>query len=290
MRPENMNTELVCDPGCLLAEGPLWNPVDKKLYFTDILGCSLWRCDTSNGKAENFWRGNVKVGGFAFNRDGDLILCAEKRVLKLHSDGSTETLFTMDFPEGERFNDITTDPEGRIFAGTMDSGLFRFEKGKDPVKLLDKLPCSNGMTFSLDLKTFYHTETGNRVVNCYDYDRRTGVISKPQEFFRCCEDDGFPDGLTIDMEGCIWVAFWNGGAIRRISPAGKILTTVKLPAKIPTSVMFGGEGLKELFITTSSYGRTDDIKRVNSKGEFLGGGVYRIVPGVAGRPEWPTDF
>ncbi len=290
MRHENMKPELVCDPACLLAEGPLWNPADLKLYFTDILGCSLWRCDTATGKVENFWRGSVKVGGFAFNRDGNIILCAENRVLKLHSDGSTETLFTMDFPAGERFNDITTDPEGRIFAGTMGCGLFRFEKGKAPVKLLDDIPCSNGMTFSLDLKTFYHTETGNLEVKYYDYDRRTGEISKPRDFFRCCKDDGLPDGLTIDMEGCFWLALWNGGAIIRISPAGRILRTIKLPAKIPTSVMFGGEGLKELFITTSSYGRTDDIKRVNSKGEFLGGGVYRIVPGVAGRAEWPTDF
>jgi D-xylonolactonase len=146
------------------------------------------------------------------------------------------------------------------------------------------------MTFSLDLKTFYHVETGNLEVKYYDYDRRTGEISKPREFFRCCKDDGLPDGLTIDMEGCLWLAFWNGGAIIRISPAGRILRTIRLPAKIPTSVMFGGEGLKELFITTSSYGRISSENRVNEKGEFLGGGIYRIVPGVAGRAEWPADF
>ena len=286
----NMTVELVCDPGCLLTEGPLWNSAEKKLYFTDIEECCLWRCDTDTGRAEKFWQGILKVGGFAFNHDGDLILCAGNQVLKLYSDGRTETLFVMDFPDGERFNDITTDPAGRIFAGTMNAGLYRLEKGRSPVKLIDKVKCSNGMAFSLDEKIFYHTSTGEFVINSYDYDRSTGDISNPRQFFKCDAADGWPDGLTIDLEGSLWSAFWQGGVIRRIFPDGKVVQTVKLPAKIPTSVMFGGKNLRELFITTSSWGRINAETRVNEKGEFLGGGIYRIVPGVGGRAEWTADF
>ena len=180
-----MPVELVCDPGCLLAEGPLWNSAEKKLYFTDIEKCCLWRCDTATGQAEKFWQGKQRVGGFAFNCDGDLILCAENQVLKLRSGGRIETLLVLDFPEGERFNDITTDPAGRIYAGTMNYGLYRLEKGKSPVKLLDKVNCSNGMAFSMDEKTFYHTSTKDFVIKCYDYDRNSGDIANSREFFRC---------------------------------------------------------------------------------------------------------
>ena len=285
-----MPVGLVCDPGCLLAEGPLWNSAERRLYFTDIEECCLWRCDPSTGHTEKFWQGSIKVGGFAFNLDGDLILCAGNQVLKLRSDGRTETLFVMDFPKGERFNDITTDPAGRIFAGTMNAGLYRLEKGRAPVKLLDKVNCSNGMTFSLDNKIFYHTTTMDLVINCYDYDLSTGHIANPRQFFKCEKTDGLPDGLTMDLEGCLWSAFWQGGAIRRISSAGKVIKTIKLPAKIPTSVIFGGEGLRELFITTSSWGRIKAETRINAQGEFLGGGIYRVVPGAGGRAEWPADF
>ncbi len=175
--------KLICKPASLLAEGPLWNILEKKLYFTDIEKCCLWRLDPSSDQTEKFYQGDKKIGGFAFSRDGGLVLCAGKHVVKLHADGYAETLFVMDFPEVERFNDITTDPEGRIFAGTMNAGLYRLEKGKSPVSLLDKVNCSNGMTFSLDEKTFYHTATKDCVVNVYDYDRTDGTIFQSKGIF-----------------------------------------------------------------------------------------------------------
>ncbi len=280
--------ELVCDPGCLLAEGPLWNQAEKKLYFTDIENRCLWRCDPETGVAEIAWKHARKIGGFAWTREGDLILCAEDRVDKLCRGGRWETLFAFNFPKGERFNDITTDPEGRIFAGTMQAGLYRLEKGKDPVRVLDKIHCSNGMAFSPDEKTFYHTSTQDFVINRYDYDRATGAITHPRCLLKCDPAQGWPDGMTMDADGYLWSAFWRGGAIRRLSPEGAVVRTVKLPAKIPTSVIFGGDQLRDLFITTSSWGRVSEENRVDAAGEFLGGGVYRFTPEIGGRPEWPA--
>ncbi len=263
--------ELLCCVNCKLAECPLWNAPEGRLYFTDIENCCLWRCDPASGKAEKFYQGESKIGGFAFNRDGSLILCAENHVLKLFQNGETETLFCMDFPAGERFNDITTDPWGRIYAGTMNYGLFLFENGREPLKLLEKVNCSNGMAFSLDEKTFYHTTTKDFLINSYEYDQANGSISNKKEFFNSSATKEWPDGLTIDNEGCLWSAFWSGG-VKRISLAGRVIDEFVVPAEHPTSVIFGGANMDELFITTAA------------------DGIFRMRTVYNGRLEWLADF
>ena len=287
--------ELVCDPRCLLAESPLWAAAESKLYFTDIEEGCLWKCDPATGNPEMFWRSGLHVGGFAFNLAGDLILCADNKVLKLYKNGTLETLFDLDFPAGERFNDITTDPLGRIYAGTTTPDdrpgrLLCFEKGRPSKVLLTGIVCSNGMSFSLDEKFFFHTNTGAMTITKYNYARATGEIGNGKIFFQGNSSMGLPDGLTLDSENCLWAAFWDGGVIRRFSPEGHILQVVELPAKRPTSVIFGGAKLDELFITTASVGRVSADNRVNKNGEFFGGGIYRFKPNVRGRAEWPANF
>lgn len=267
----NNMIELISNIKCKLAECPLWNVQENRLYFTDIEQYCIWRLDPQTGNAEKFYNSQFKIGGFAFNNDGTLILCAESHVFKLYKNGETEKLYSMTLPSSGRFNDITTDPAGRIYAGTMNDGLFLFEKDKKPVTLIEKVNCSNGMTFSLDEKTFYHAVTKDCVINCYDYDRATGGISSKREFFNSHANNEWPDGLTIDLVGCLWVAFWSGG-IKRISPDGKVIHELKIPAKNPTSVMFGGKKLGELFITTAS------------------GEIFRIKPETGGRREWEAKF
>lgn len=267
----NGHIELICKVQCRLAECPLWNAAEGRLYFTDIENCCLWLCDPVSGDTEKFYQGEKKISGFAFGRSGDLILCAENCVLKLYDDGRTETLFVMGFPEGERFNDITTDPVGRIYAGTMNYGLFLFEKGKGPQNLLKKANCSNGMTFSLDEKIFYHTATKDFLINSYDYDRASGAVSGCSEFLNSGATEEWPDGLTIDNDGCLWSAFWSGG-VKRISPAGKVIEEFDVPAEHPTSVVFGGENMDELFITTAA------------------GKIFRMKTAYRGRGEWPANF
>ena len=211
-----------------------------------------------------------------------------KRKLKL--------LFDFPFAENEMFNDITVDPMGRIFAGTitrpeMTGGtLYRLEKGKKPVTVLKDLHCSNGMTFSLDEKYFYHTDSSFQTIKRYEYDSVTGDIGNPTVFFKGEPEMGSPDGMTMDSEGCIWSAFWGDSRIRRLDPDGRIIDEVEVPAKQPSSVMFGGTGLKELYITTACEGADDLVSGCSNGGVFLGGPVYRCIPGVTGRPEWLADF
>jgi len=280
---------------CHLGEGPLWNVKEQRLYWTDIFNKRIWVFDPADGNSRILWEGPLMVGGFAFTRRNSMVLCAEDGIYLLKN-SRLEQLYHVPMQEREVFNDITTDPQGRIFAGTLTRGggtgsLYRIEKGREPARLMEGISCSNGMTFSLDLKTFFHTDTGKRRVTAYDYDISTGKISGPRIFFQGRKEQGYPDGLTIDSRGYIWQAFWGAGLVRNISPSGKIAGRIKIPARQPSSVIFGGEKLKRLYITTSCQGATDLKTGMDeNKGVFLGGKVYSCDLDVCGRAEWPADF
>lgn len=279
----DLGVKLVCEPDCLLGECPLWNVDEQKLYFTDIENCKLWCYDPKSNKATVFLEADYHIGGFAFNRGGGLILCAGNKVLKLYKNLKIETLFEIDLEAGERFNDISSDPKGRIYAGTAGGAigtnkLFRFEKGYQPELIISGIQCSNGMTFSLNEKSFFHVNSFAFTITKYNYDCDSGNISNGKVFFKADEGMGFPDGLTMDSEGCIWVAFWGASVIRRLSPAGKILQNIKVPVKNPSSVNFGGENLNELFISSAK------------DNKFHGGDVYCFKAEISGRREWLTNF
>ncbi|MCK5126827.1 MAG: SMP-30/gluconolactonase/LRE family protein [candidate division Zixibacteria bacterium] len=293
---KKIKIELICNPQCSLGENPYWNNIDKKLYFTDITECCLWRCDIKTDEAEKFWTGDFKVGGFAFNQTHQIIMFAENKVLKLHENGTLETLFEMQFRHGQIFNDIIVDPMGRIFAGTVSheggsDTLFRFEKGKTPKIVVENLHCSNGMAFSMDQKSFFHTDTRTCRIIKYDYDKQTGAINNPRIFYQGNRPMGLPDGMTIDTDDCIWIAFWGGSTVLKFSPTGQIIGHIPLPCKNPTSLIFGGDKLNELYITSASIGRKSPESRVTKKGElFLGGGIYRIKTQTTGRKEWLANL
>ncbi len=263
--------ELVFKPDSVLVEGLLWRACEGSLYFCDIEKRSLSSFKPAEGKGGVFYRTSRKIGGFAFGPGGCIILFEENIVLKLHESGRTEELFCLDFPEGERFNDVTAGPCGRIYAGTMNDGLLLFEKGRMPLKLEMKVNCSNGMGFSPAGKIFYHTVTKDNQINAYDYDRSSGRISNKRQLVNFSRSNEWPDGLTVDGKGFLWSAFWTGG-VKRISPEAEIVEEILVPAPNPTSLAFGGEEMNELFIATAS------------------SGIFRIKLPVAGMEEWPANF
>lgn len=297
------DVELECVfPGiCHLGEGPVWNVSEQKLYWTDIYNKRLWVLDPGTGQSRVFWEGNLQVGGFAFTKRGGLVLCADQSVylLRRQSDGEPadelETLFELPIRPPERINDITVDPKGRIYAGTAQgadpvNSLFRIEKGKEPVVVIDGIACSNGMTFSIDVRVFYHTDTCARRINRYAWQAETGELSEPAVLFQGTEEQGLPDGLTIDTDGHLWSAFWGAGVVRRLSPEGGIVEEIPVPAKQPSSVMFGGDDLGDLYITSACQGAADLEQGTAGNGEFLGGPLYRFRTRVRGRAEWLADF
>lgn len=280
---------------CHLGEGPVWNVQRQKLYWTDIYNRRIWEYDPAEGTSRIFREGGLQVGGVAFTCRGGGVLCSNKGVYLLDEAGP-KLLFDFQFAENEMFNDITVDPMGRIFAGTITRPdftggvLYRLEKGKKPVAMLKDLHCSNGMSFSLDEKYFYHTDSTFQTIMRYKYDRATGDISNPSVYFKGDPEMGSPDGMTMDSEGCIWSAFWGGSRVCRLDPDGRIVDEVEVPAKQPSSVMFGGADLDELYITTACEHADDIVTGFCNDGTFLGGPVYRCIPGVKGRAEWLADF
>ena len=295
-----MKVSSLGNPICHLGEGPIWNVTEQTIYWTDIREKRLWKFNPETKKAEIAWQGDRMVGGYAFTKSNDMVLCTDDGVYKLIRHGSTPgdliRLFDLPHPGEGRFNDITTDPRGRIFAGTMSARnrpgtLYRLERGRDPVPVLTGLGTSNGITFSLDLKYFYHTDSRPKTITRYDYDIDTGDISNPKVVYQGKPEDGSPDGITLDAEDHIWAACWGGSQVIRLNPAdGRIIRRIPTPAKQTSSVMFGGPDLDVLFMTSACQGGADLKKGLAADGTYLGGETYYIQLDVKGQPEWPANF
>lgn len=298
-----MNTKMECiyDGICHLGEGPLWNANRQKLFWTDIPNRKIWVYDPARQDSSLFWQGEHEVGGFAFTRKGGMVLCTDKGVHLLEAeqvgklDAKPRKIVDVPLDKDERFNDITVDPKGRIFAGTLrddatNGTLYRIEKDREPIVILTGLGCSNGMVFTMDEKKFFHTESMTKTITSYDYDESSGRVSHAKVFFRGDESQGLPDGMTIDTEDNIWAAFWGESCIRRFDRDGKVIEKISVPAIQPSSVMFGGKDLSDLYITTACEGGADITKGLDDKGQFLGGHVYRYPTSSKGRAEWLADF
>lgn len=296
-----MDVKSIDNPICHLAECPIWNCAEKALYWTDILENRLWRYDPGTGETRVEWQGDAMVGGFAFTATNDMVLCTDKGVYLLNrefgaaTESSLRLLYDIPMAADERFNDITSDPRGRIFAGTLtrrrEHGiLYRLEKGQPAEVVLSDIGTSNGMTFSLDLEHFYHTDSHVRTITRYDYDLDTGDIANPRAIYTAAEADGVPDGITMDMDGFIWVACWRGRKVIRIDPAGRIVFEVPIPAIQISSLCFGGNDMNELYVTTACQHCADLAKGLDEEGRYLGGEVFHAHVDAVGRREWPADF
>ena len=164
----------------------------------------------------------MMVGGFAFRRGGDFVLCTDKGIFTAdRALADWRKLHDIPLADDERINDVTTDPRGRVFAGTLkrslaDGTLYRIERGRNPVAVLRGIGISNGMTFSLDERTFFHTDSLARRITAFDYDSATGEISGSRVFYQGVKKEGYPDGITADREGCIWLACWGASQIIRL--------------------------------------------------------------------------
>jgi sugar lactone lactonase YvrE len=268
------------------------------LFWTDILGKTVWGFDPDTERIKKVWQDDYMVGGITFTKDNALILCSEKGVLKMEIDkdfnalkASMAKMYDIDFDEGHRFNDVTTDPKGRIFAGTMcdkcvNGVLYRLEEDREPVILIKDIGISNGMAFSNDEKSFFHTDSLTKTITKYDYDVESGDISNPSVFYIGIEENGMPDGITIDINDQIWVACWGGAQILHLDKNGEIIEKIKIPATQVSSVMFGGKQLSTLFITTAAVGAMDIKEGKNEDGIYLGGQIFSYNTDTKGRQEW----
>lgn len=285
-----MKPELIADYACVTGEGPVWHPAEQRLYWVDIPTGRMFRYDPASGTHEQFYQGE-SVGGFTIQADGALLLFMSKGAVKIWREGELTTVIEEIPDEREScFNDVIADPEGRVFCGTMPTRdrlgrLYRLDPDGTWTKLLDDIGCSNGMGFTPDRMQMYYTDSPKREIYRFDYDQDTGAITNPRIFVQTPEGEGVPDGMTVDAEGYVWSARWDGGCLVRYAPDGTEDRRIRFPAKKVSSVMLGGQDYTDLYITTAG----GNIKKEDGPGA---GALFRVrfkqSDGIRGVPEFPS--
>lgn len=286
------NVECVLPWGASLAEGPVWSARDRRLYWVDILAPAVYRFDPETGSNDVSPMPRL-VGAIAERRAGGLVALTLDGLEGL--DFTNRSLTPLVDPEASmpvnRFNDGKCDSEGRFWAGTMgldatrNSGaLYRIAADLSWQRMDSPFTVANGLDWSPDGSTFYFTDSAAGVIYAYDFDAASGEIGNRRVFTRIDPADGRPDGMTIDADGCLWSALWDGWAVRRFDPSGRVMSDLRLPVPRPTSVAFGGQDYQTLFITSA---RVRLPARILADAPFSGG-IFAANVGVAGRPS--TQF
>lgn len=272
----------------LLGEGPLWSARDSALYWVDIKAPRVNRLDLASGEV-GAWPMPEAIGWLIERRAGGFVAGFKRGFARLTLDPLVLDLFAD--PEAHlpdtRMNDAKADGRGRIWAGSMD------ERGDaQPIGALRRLDpdftwrevdtgyhIANGPTFSPDERVLYHADSAQRTVYAYDVDQEAGTLANKRVFVRFEDGWGYPDGMTTDAEGGVWIAAWDGGRVNRFTPDGALDRFIALPASQITSCAFAGPELDRLFVTSAAMGRDD---------EPHGGALFEVDAGVRGLP--PGQF
>ncbi len=264
-----------------LGEGALWCPRDGAFYWVDILAPALNRMTLADG-AITRWDMPAPLGWVAQRASGGLIGGFRDGVATITLDPFAVGARSDPEPHlpGNRMNDGKADRHGAIWCGTMDmaeeeaiGSLYRLSPGGEWQVIDTGYTVTNGPAFSPCGNWLYHTDSGLRTIYRFPFD--AGGVGPREEFVRFAEDDGYPDGMTTDAQGYLWVAHWEGGRITRFAPDGSRDRSIELPAKRITNIAFAGEGLDRMFVTSAAKGLPDS--------EF-DGALFEVDAGVTGNP------
>lgn len=266
----------------LLGEGPAWFADDGMLRFVDIKKGLVHCYAPATGD-----RDTLNVGGSPSfilpEHGGGLLVGSRDSVHRLEGARLGEVVATLSMPSHNRMNDATVDHLGRIWFGTMDDGETQAtgalhclspsglrHMGGDAV-------VTNGPAVTPDCKWLYHVDSGNRRIWRFRLAEGPGIVGR-ELFLQLGEDDGFPDGVVLDSEGCLWVALWDGWGVRRYSPEGELLLHVAFPCARVTKIAFGGADLRTAFVTTARTGLDDAARGAQP----LAGSLFSFPAPVAG--------
>lgn len=272
-----------------LGEGPLWNAQEQVLYWLDVEQNLFQTLKPGETDFQVFDVG-TKIGALAMRAAGGLVMATKRGFAFWHS--QSQELEIINDPEGGnpamRFNDGKIDRQGRFWAGSMyddeqaslerQGSLYRLDPDLSVHKMDTGIAISNGLDWSLDNKTMYYTDSIRKLIYTYDFDPATGAIENRRTFVDSTDERGVPDGLTLDSEGYIWSARWGGGKIVRYDPAGQVEREIKMPVKYPTSCMFGGADLDELYVTSGWMFHKEEQLKDNPQA----GDLFKIKTGFKG--------
>ena len=285
-----------------LGEGPVWDTETGALWWLDGTGRrvgnhSIWRLDPKSRRVDN-WSLDRDVGALAVRETGKLVLALDRGFHFF--DPATEELELIEPIEAEqprsRLNDGKVDRRGRFIAGGMDDkeelpicGLWRLDPDLSVTRVEKGIICTNGPCWSPDDKIFYVADTFVDEFWAYDYDIDTGTLSNKRVFASTADSAGVPDGSTVDAEGCLWNAELISGDLVRYDPEGNVERKIGMPVRNITSVMFGGDKLDEIYVTSMArvkHPAVHDRFRRDLKPQFGAGSLFRITGlGIRGIPE-----
>jgi sugar lactone lactonase YvrE len=279
----------VLDARASLGESPVWSEAEQVLYWVDINAPSLNRFDPVTGR-NTAMPMPAAIGCVALRQGGGFVVALRDGIWLAGADGALERMIApapYDTSK-HRFNDGRCDRQGRFFAGSMNekrdtssAALWRVDADHTVTRVLDDMMISNGLAWSPDGHTMYHADTPTRTIRAFAYDVVTGTPSSPRVFAQWTGETDRPDGGAVDSAGNYWTAFYRGGKVLQLSPAGATLAEYPVPAMCPTMCAFGGADRRTLYVTSARQMRDAD--------ELAGlpdsGGIFAMRVDIPGLPE-----
>lgn len=278
--------ELLVNSRDELGEGPLWHPTEGMLYWVDIERGRYHRLDPVTMGHEIIEVGE-RLGVLGFRARGGMVLAGENGFAFF--DPHTRVLERIADPEADRpetrFNDGAVDRRGRFWAGTLgitfQNSLYRLDPDLSLRRMETGIDISNGIGWSPDNRVMYYVDSTPQQIYAYDFDLESGEIANRRVFVDRSAEQGVPDGLTVDADGGVWIAVWEGACVEQYDPQGKLVRRVSVPALYPTSVAFGGAGLDELYVTSALVMFPSEERGAHPQD----GGLFRLHGMGKGLPE-----
>ncbi len=278
------NPRLIWPVAALLGEGPAWFTDDAALRFVDIKQGNLHCMGDETVPPQTI----VLGGNPSFvvpADDGGLVIGSGNQIRRVGKDGAARALLaTVPMPAHNRTNDATVDSRGRLWFGTMDDderqptgALWCYDQGRLH-RMGGDAVVTNGPAISADGTVLYHVDSGARTIWRFIVGEGPTIVQR-DVFLQLGPADGYPDGIVLDSEDCLWVALWDGWGVRRYAADGRLLQTVALPCARVTKIAFGGPGLRTAYVTTARVG-LDPAAR---EAQPLAGGLFAFDAPVAGR-------
>jgi sugar lactone lactonase YvrE len=284
-----MKAEHLLSVNAQLGEGPLWSSSKQLLYWLDIIAPAIHRFDPESGINQTT-RMRQSVCALVETADGGTVGAVDDGLAFIDPISGKFDVIANPLPDRKRrFNDGSCDRRGRFWSGSMMreqpydgvNSLYKLDTDLTVTEMDTGLILSNGIGFSPDDTVMYLSDSIQKTVFAYDFDLAEGSIKNKRGLITVADDDGFPDGLTVDSEGCIWLCHWDGWRVTRHSPDGKIIDFIDMPVPRPTSCIFGGSDLKTLFITSAIM----DLDADELKKSPLSGDLFVVSLSVPGLPE-----